>query len=152
MKNKTKGFTLIELVVVIAILGILAGIAVPRFLDATATARGARVVADLRTIESASIIYNVKMGKYPFSTAKINPYLSTDDPANGKLLLIASYPTPPSGDIIFPCNSTHKVTVPSSAQCMYWVDALGVVRVFYQGITPAYGFTASQLAEGGNAY
>ena len=39
-----------ELVVVIAIIGILAGMAIPRFLDATASARGAKVVADMRTI------------------------------------------------------------------------------------------------------
>ncbi|WP_418809106.1 type IV pilin protein, partial [Phascolarctobacterium faecium] len=34
IKNR-KGFTLVELVVVIAILGILAGLAIPRFMDAT---------------------------------------------------------------------------------------------------------------------
>ncbi|WP_418312002.1 type IV pilin protein, partial [Phascolarctobacterium faecium] len=36
-KNR-KGFTLVELVVVIAILGILAGLAIPRFMDATTNA------------------------------------------------------------------------------------------------------------------
>ena len=63
-KNQ-KGFTLVELVVVIAIIGILAGIAVPRFLDATASARGAKIVADMRTIQSAEMIYYAKNAKYP---------------------------------------------------------------------------------------
>ena len=61
MNKFHKGFTLIELVVVIAILGILAGIAIPRFLDAQASAKGAKIVADLRTINSAAMVYNVKM-------------------------------------------------------------------------------------------
>jgi prepilin-type N-terminal cleavage/methylation domain-containing protein len=48
-----KGFTLIELIVVISIIAVLALIAVPQFSNAQASARGARVVADLRTIDSA---------------------------------------------------------------------------------------------------
>ena len=63
--KKLKGFTLIELVIVIAILGILAGIAIPRFTDAVETARGAKLLADLRSIESAGTVYYTKNGKYP---------------------------------------------------------------------------------------
>lgn len=64
MRQK-QGFTLVELVVVIAILGILAGIAIPRFMDATAAARGAKLLADLRTIESAGNAYYAEHGVYP---------------------------------------------------------------------------------------
>ena len=60
IKNR-KGFTLVELVVVIAIIGILAGIAIPRFIDATETARGAKIVADMRTIQAAEIMYYENM-------------------------------------------------------------------------------------------
>ena len=56
-----------ELVVVIAIIGILAGIAVPRFLDATASARGAKIVADMRTIQSAEMIYYAKNAQNDFA-------------------------------------------------------------------------------------
>lgn len=86
-KNK-KGFTLVELVVVIAILGILAGIAIPRFMDATASARGAKIVADMRTLESASTMYYVKTGSYTGIT--IDTLVSEG--------LLASKPTPPTGD------------------------------------------------------
>ena len=65
LKYKRSGFTLIELVVVIAILGILAGIAIPRVMDMTARARGAEIVANLRTIDSAIALYITKTGKVP---------------------------------------------------------------------------------------
>ena len=81
-----RGFTLIELVVVIAILGILAGLAIPRFLDATATARGAKIVADMRTLESAETIYYAKMGQYPTSVD-----------ADFSSLVQGGWPTPPTG-------------------------------------------------------
>lgn len=62
MFKNNKGFTLVELVVVIAIIGILAGIAIPMYTDATATARGARIVADMATIQEAYTAYLVKNG------------------------------------------------------------------------------------------
>lgn len=60
--HKSKGFTLIELVVVIAIIGILAGIAIPYYTEAQATARGARILADMRTIQAAYTMYLAKNG------------------------------------------------------------------------------------------
>lgn len=64
IKNR-KGFTLVELVVVIAILGILAGLAIPRFMDATVSARGAKVAGDMRIIESAIMMQYAEKGTEP---------------------------------------------------------------------------------------
>lgn len=98
MNKFHKGFTLIELVVVIAILGILAGIAIPRFLDAQASAKGAKIVADLRTIDSAAMIYQAKTGSLPTSIAAITTNNTAVSPAQYQLL--ASWPVPKTGTFI----------------------------------------------------
>ena len=54
--NKQQGFTLIELVMVIVILGILAAFAVPRFADITTDARTATVRALTGSVRSASAL------------------------------------------------------------------------------------------------
>ena len=100
--KKLKGFTLIELVIVIAILGILAGIAIPRFIDTTEAARGAKLLGDMRTIESMALVYAADHGgqypkgsttnfgfKFESGSEKFNDYFS------------GGYPFPPQGIISF---------------------------------------------------
>ena len=114
IKNR-KGFTLVELVVVIAIIGILAGIAVPRFLDATASARGAKIVADMRTIQAAEVIYYAKYAKYPL-TADAGANVKSDFTA----LVQGGWPTPPAGKfIIAPVMNTSNAPYEDDAADAY---------------------------------
>lgn len=133
-KNK-KGFTLVELVVVIAILGILAGIAIPRFMDATASARGSKIVADLRTIDSAVSMYYAKNATYP--TAGSDSALVPD--------YLASWPTPGTASsgtsVIFP----YKTTADSVSATTYTIDATS-------HLAKIGGSTAADLSAGGSGY
>ncbi|TFZ40677.1 prepilin-type N-terminal cleavage/methylation domain-containing protein [Soehngenia longivitae] len=63
-KRNKKGFTLIELVVVIAILGILAALAIPRFTGTQNNAKEQTHNANVRTIESALGLYAAEKGHY----------------------------------------------------------------------------------------
>jgi general secretion pathway protein G len=64
MKDE-KGFTLIELMVVVVIIGILAAIAVPAFSEVSQKGKISRARADLRTLESTISIYYVEKNEYP---------------------------------------------------------------------------------------
>ena len=103
MSNR-KGFTLVELLVVVAIIGVLAAIAIPRFTDATATANGAKLQADLRTIDSAIMIYYAANNSYPDALATLS--------SGGTYL--ATTPKEPTGSIkingtTVPAGSTYGI-------------------------------------------
>lgn len=56
---------MIELLIVVAIIGIVAGIAIPRFLGARTTARVTRAFADMRTIADGLEMYFIAENVYP---------------------------------------------------------------------------------------
>lgn len=63
MKHE-KAFTLIELLIVVAIIAILAAIALPNFLEAQTRAKVSRVKSDLRTVSTALQAYYVDYDRY----------------------------------------------------------------------------------------
>jgi prepilin-type N-terminal cleavage/methylation domain-containing protein len=69
-----KAFTLIELLIVVAIIAILAAIAVPNFLEAQTRAKVARVVSDMRT-------YSTALGTYQIDSSTYFPYYSSPSKA-----------------------------------------------------------------------
>lgn len=64
MKQQS-GFTLIEIMVVVVILGILASVVVPRIMDNPDKARVAKAKQDIRALESALDIYRLDNFSYP---------------------------------------------------------------------------------------
>ncbi len=63
--TKSKAFTLIELLIVVAIIGILAAIAVPNFLQAQIRAKVAKAVSNMRSVETGLEMYYLDKGSYP---------------------------------------------------------------------------------------
>jgi type IV pilus assembly protein PilA len=64
-ENKSKGsagFTLIELLIVIAVIMVIAGIAIPNFIRSKMRANEASAVANVRTVTTASVVYNTTYG------------------------------------------------------------------------------------------
>jgi prepilin-type N-terminal cleavage/methylation domain-containing protein len=58
MRNKQKGFSLIELLIVVAIILIIAAIAIPNLIRSRMAANEASAVASIRTINTAEVVYS----------------------------------------------------------------------------------------------
>ena len=64
-KRRQRGFTLIEIMVVIAILGILAALIVPKIMSRPDEARRVAAKEDIGTIMQAMKLYRLDNGRYP---------------------------------------------------------------------------------------
>jgi general secretion pathway protein G len=65
LQRNGRGFTLLEILVVVAIIGILASIALPRFMDSQDNALKTATLANIKSMETALQMYKVDNFNYP---------------------------------------------------------------------------------------
>ncbi|WP_432821142.1 type II secretion system major pseudopilin GspG [Trichloromonas sp.] len=82
LKN-SRGFTLIEIMVVVVILGILAAIVVPRLLERPEEARRTKAAIDIKGIEEAIGLFKLDNGFYPSSEQGLQALVSK--PETGRI-------------------------------------------------------------------
>ena len=81
-ESNRRGFTLVELLVVLVIVGILAGSLMLVFTRSQAGARSAVIIGDLRVLKSAATLYYMDNGSWPATTASgwtiVRDYIGSD--------------------------------------------------------------------------
>jgi prepilin-type N-terminal cleavage/methylation domain-containing protein len=81
LRTKRAGFTLVEIMIVVAIIALLAAIAVPGFLRARKRSQASKILNDLRMIDSAIDQYAIETGKKtndPVGTTDWTNYVKKD--------------------------------------------------------------------------
>ena len=144
MRNRQKGFSLIELLIVVAIILIIAAIAIPNLLRAKIAANQASAVGSLRTLNTACIAYSTSYGQFPGTLVSLGPIASGGTASSSSADLIDSVlaaGTKSGYTFVYSAGGSNQsytitatpITAATTGQNMYFTDQSGVIRVDTSG-------------------
>ncbi len=138
MRNKQKGFSLIELLIVVAIILIIAAIAIPNLLRSKMAANEASAVGSLRTINTAAVTFSTQCGAYPPSLVAMGPPFVACTTADLIDAVLATPPNIKSGYTFAYATAGNPITtytltatpttVGTTGQRYFFTDQSGVIR------------------------
>jgi prepilin-type N-terminal cleavage/methylation domain-containing protein len=144
MRNKQKGFSLIELLIVVAIILIIAAIAIPNLLRSKIAANQASAVGSLRTLNTSCIAFSTSYGQFPTKLLDLGPIASGGTASSTSADLIDSVLAAgqKSGyTFVYTSAAPYQaytitatpITAATTGQNMYFTDQSGVIRVDVSG-------------------
>jgi prepilin-type N-terminal cleavage/methylation domain-containing protein len=141
MRNRQKGFSLIELLIVVAIILIIAAIAIPNLLRSRMAANEASAVGSLRTINTAAVTYSSTYGGFPPNLASLKPATPATAAAadlidavlasgtkSGYTFAYTSGNVDANGNVLDYTLTAVPVTVGTTGQRRFFTDQSGVIR------------------------
>ncbi len=127
MQQRKQGFTLIELMIVVAIIAIIAAIAIPSLLAARIAGNEASAISSLRTLSTVNEQYRTRFGGYATSLALLNTENYIDSVLGGGAKSGYNFAPYAAAATTWSCGASPQVANRTGDR-FFFTDESGVIR------------------------